>query len=325
MRRYSDPLDAIWLDLMDRLGWRVERTTQVYASWNGKGTLFISVPEDFDPDDCLAQMLLHELCHALVAGPGCLDKPDWGMENTDSRDLAQEHACHRLQAALTGPHGLRDMLRPTTDHRPYYEALPADPLRPGKDPAIVLAREGFIRGTQGPWAEPLADALKATAALADILRPHAAGTIWAESRPPHPTGMAPAESSQRSCGDCAWMTAERACQHAGVPVQADWPACLRWEAVFGEEACPSCGACCHRGFDVVDLDPDEALVTARPDWIDKDRWGLHLPRPDGHCVALNEDAPWRCTVYEQRPRNCAELEVRGSACLSARQRAGIGP
>lgn len=322
-RSYEDPLDAIWFRVAERLGWRIERTMEVYASWDGESVMRLSDPADMDPDDCVAQMLLHEVCHALIAGPKKLKARDWGLENIDDRDLVEEHATHRLQAALLGPHGLREMLEPSTEHRPYYKGLPADPLCPGTDPAIPQAQEGWIRATQGAWAPLIQDALVATAALAAVMRPWAGNSMWAETRRPHPTRLHPGERGER-CGTCAWNQGGHCLQVDG-DVEPDWPDCLRWETPFGSEQCADCGACCHRGFDVVDVEEDEALATSHPHWLTRDRAGLHLERPGGFCPALNQEAPWRCAVYADRPRNCAELVVRGSACLQARRRAGVGP
>ena len=97
---YEDPLSLIWRSCAQGLGWRVERSAEVYASWDGRGTLRISDQAGMDPDDSVAQLILHEICHALVEGPAGLALPDWGLENVDSRDLVREFACHRLQAAL---------------------------------------------------------------------------------------------------------------------------------------------------------------------------------------------------------------------------------
>ena len=180
---YVDPVDQIWLTCAARLGMNIARSEDVFASWNGIDTLTISTPEGFDPDDCLAQMILHELCHALVEGPEGLLQPDWGLENIDRRDLIREHACHRLQARLLAPHGLRVMLGPTTEHRPYYDALPADPLADGEDPAISPAREGFTRACSGPWAATIAQALAATASIAVAVHGFAAGSLWAAAAP----------------------------------------------------------------------------------------------------------------------------------------------
>lgn len=68
-RVYRDPLDELWLACAAEVGLRVRRTADAYASTDGRGTLSISTPEHLDADDCLAQMVFHELCHALVQGP----------------------------------------------------------------------------------------------------------------------------------------------------------------------------------------------------------------------------------------------------------------
>ena len=73
----------------------------------------------------------------------------------------------RLQAALLAPHGLRRFLAVTTDWRSVYDALPSDPLV-GEAEEVMLAKRGYERATQGPWASVLGEALEATAALAQI-------------------------------------------------------------------------------------------------------------------------------------------------------------
>src|SRR5690606_12500853 len=122
----------------------------VYAAWDGASVLTLSTPDDFDPDDSLAQLIYHEICHSLIAGPRGRTLPDWGLSNTDDADLVYEHACHRLQAALAMPYGLRDFFAVTTDWRPYWDALPRDTLADGEDPAIPLAREGYRRSQLEP-------------------------------------------------------------------------------------------------------------------------------------------------------------------------------
>lgn len=182
--RYQDPLDLIWLHVAERLGMTVSRSEEVYASWDGKGGLVLASAEHFDPDDSLAQMILHEICHALVEGPEGYRRPDWGLNNTDDRDLLREHACQRLQAALTAPYGLRRLLAPTTDHRAYYDALPADPLAEADDPAILPARAGFARAQENFWAEAITAGLSATAAIAAVVAPFAnLQSIWSNFEP----------------------------------------------------------------------------------------------------------------------------------------------
>ncbi len=176
---YSDPVDIIWIETARRLGVRVVRSAEVFASWSGDGTLTLSTPAEMDPDDSLAQLVFHELCHALVEGPQGQGLPDWGLENVDDRDAVREHACHRLQAALAGAHGLRAFFAVTTDWRAYWDLLPADPLADGDDPAIPIARQAYRRATEGPWSAALADALRATASIAAAVAPFAAeSSLW---------------------------------------------------------------------------------------------------------------------------------------------------
>ncbi len=170
----------IWQEASARVGIRIERSDHVFASYDGKGTLTLCNEDCFDPDDSLAQFIFHELCHALVAGDNALSQQDWGMSNTDARDLPQEHACHRLQAQLADRHGLRALFGVTTDHRPFWDALGAHPMQGSPDdPSIALAARGFERSRRAPWLQPLDEALRASARIADLLRDRApSGSLW---------------------------------------------------------------------------------------------------------------------------------------------------
>jgi hypothetical protein len=165
---YLDPLDAIWLTVADRIGFRVERSAEVYASTDGKGVMTIGDPTTLDPDDCLAQMILHELCHSLIEGTESLAVPDFGLDNETERDLVREHACLRLQAWLTEKHGLRRVLAPTTDFRSYYDELPEDPLADDDDPATRAAKLGAERSGEPPWTPHLREGLEATAKVLEV-------------------------------------------------------------------------------------------------------------------------------------------------------------
>jgi hypothetical protein len=187
---YLDPLDAIWLTVAHRIGFRVERSAVVYASTDGAGVMTIGEPSTLDPDDCLAQMILHELCHSLVEGAESLGVPDFGLDNESERDLVREHACLRLQAWLTGKHGLRRILAPTTDFRSYYDQVPDDPFADDSDPATAEAKLGAARSEQAPWAPHLQDGLVATTKIMKIVsglgacdpaRPKP--PIWSELKP----------------------------------------------------------------------------------------------------------------------------------------------
>lgn len=341
--RYVDPVDEIWLAAAKRLGLRIERSDAVYASYDGQGLLTLSERRHFDADDSLAQLIFHELCHALVSGDGAMRSPDWGLCNTDGSDLVREHACHRLQAALSARHGLRDFFAVTTEHRAYWDALPRDPLAqaPGAhaDPAIELARAAWLRARRGAWGETLQTALSATQAIASAVRPFAAeDSLWRSTRPLHRSGFPLGDDPAQRCAECAWLIAK---PHAtprcrmtrsgvrpqAVRVELEDRACERFEPRFGEDPCASCGACCREGFDLVPVRAREPMALRHRDLLQRDRHGLHVPRPGGRCVALTGDGargrPYRCRVYEERPRSCAEFEPASDACLEARRRVGL--
>jgi hypothetical protein len=179
LHTYQDPLDVVWLNAAGGMGMRIERDAEVFASWDGSGVLRIGVPETLDPDDCLAQMILHEACHGLIEGPDSFTLPDWGLQIDNPAHRIREHACLRLQAALTTPFGLRDFLAATTTFRRYYDQLPPDPLQEDGDPAVAIALTGFQLATRGPWAEPISTALMLTSRIAEIVRPFAtADSLW---------------------------------------------------------------------------------------------------------------------------------------------------
>ena len=178
-KTYDDPLSLVWIHAAQRMGIRIERSAEVNASWNGDGVLTIGTADTLDPDDCLAQMVLHELCHALCEGPESLKLMDWGLDNFNPAKKVHEHACLRLQAALADPYGMRSFFASTTMFRSYYDRLPADPLAAGDDPAIALALPGWDRATSGPWAPALDDALRRSAHIAQALHGVTKeGSLW---------------------------------------------------------------------------------------------------------------------------------------------------
>src|SRR4051812_28829652 len=112
-------IEAIWITAAARIGFRVERTNDAYASSDGRGTIVIGTGALLDADDAVAQLVFHEICHAITEAPRGLPLPDWGLENADGRDVVREHACLRLQAHLADRHGLRALMAPTTEYRAY--------------------------------------------------------------------------------------------------------------------------------------------------------------------------------------------------------------
>jgi hypothetical protein len=347
--RYQDPLDLIWLACARELDIDVVRSGEVYACFDGERVLTLSSHEHFDADDSLAQLIFHELCHALVAGERGQGQVDWGMENVDARDLTQEHACHRVQSALADRHGLRDFFAVTTEHRAYWDALPIDALGPADDPAIPLAREAFERATQGRWAAPLERALARTAALAETMRALDLPTdsLWRRTRRLHASGFPCADEHTNTCGDCAWghgrqdnlrcrqLESLRNDARRGPTrgkLHTSLPGCVRFEPRLVSASCAGCGACCREGFDRVELSQREHTRRAGAGLLRLvvvDGFGPHVPRPDGLCVALDRRAAglaepsYSCSIYPERPQACADFAIAGDACLTARRRVGL--
>lgn len=336
--RYEDPLDAIWIKAAADLGLRIVRSAEVFASYDGKGTLTISEANEFDADDCLAQMIFHEICHWLVAGRRGSQLEDWGLSNIDDRDLVYEYAAIRVQASLSQPFGLRPFMAITTDWRPYWDALPFDPLSEGDDPAIELAREGAHLARLEPFKGVLDRALAATATIGDLVRDVAdEDSLWKQTTLRHRLGSLVSADAALCCGGCAWAFesgASVSCrQHLdgdgnAASVGADERACDRWEWKISIEDCGTCGACCREGFHVVDVAEEDPFREKHPELVQLRGEGEYcVPRPGGVCVALEGDgasgAPYRCRFYEDRPSNCREFEVAGEACLVARRRVGL--
>ncbi len=176
---YDDPLDLIWLSAAKQVGIHVERSSEVFASWDGRGTLLIGEPETLDADDSLAQLIFHEMCHFLVEGPEAWSQADWGL---GSAPKEHEFACLRLQASLADPYGLRWVLASTTDFRTFYDQLPRDALR-GEDASAVMAREGFGRAQHSPWSEAIHSALQRTLEIARVVQPLALpSSVWSRAQ-----------------------------------------------------------------------------------------------------------------------------------------------
>lgn len=334
---YRDPLDEIWLTAAEKIGFRVTRSSEVYAATDGAGELVIATNDTMDADDSLAQMIFHELCHSLVEGPDALKRVDWGLDNETDRDVPREHACLRLQATLAGEHGLRHVLAPTTEHRAFYDSLGGTPLAAGREATSVLARQGLQRANKAPWGPHLGDALAATAAIVRLTmgaaraRPEAR-SIYAGEVPAavHPVGSAEAPNPGHGCGDCAWRFAgrggaSRCRQHGDAKVDAAWPACVRWEAPLD---CQDCGACCREAYTAVEVKPREPAATKLAHLIVRDGRHRYLLRTDhGRCVGLdgghNTAEQYACRVYDDRPRTCHDFENGSRNCLDARRAVGL--
>ncbi len=302
-------IDRIWIDCAARLGVPVARGGDAYVHWDTR-TLHIADDAELDADDTVAQLVLHEICHWLVEGEAARQVADWGLDNTDDRDADRERAAVRLQAHLTGGHGLRGALFPTTVVRAFFESLPHDALgRPGAaDPSVAMAHAAAARAARRPFRDPLAEALAATAAALDLARHRVSGRALAGAGDP------------RTCGGCAWRTDGGFCRVAGSrhPVADGEPACAAHEPALD---CFACAACCRDAFDSVTVGARD-LVRKRHPALVVDRGSYREIRRDGdHCAAL--DGALRCTIYDDRPRTCRDFAVAGRHCLTARRRLGL--
>lgn len=322
--RYEDPLDTLWLETARRIGLRVRRSAEVFAATDGEGTLTVGASATLDPDDSLAQMIFHELCHSLVEGAESFEVEDWGLDNIDDRHRDNEYACLRTQAALGRRYGLDVFFAPTTEHRAFYDALGSDPIS-GEDPSVPMARRALSRATRDPWGPHLEAALCATRQLLETLAPFARAPSLASTLRPlparHPTGLALHPASDGRCGGCAWRS--ETCLQVSAAVDPAWPACERFEATV---ACEDCGACCRQAYNQLELEPDDPFVDTHADLVSREQGRLVLLRIDGRCPPLTGDgsaaAPYRCRLHDARPRTCRDFERAGENCLEARRRVG---
>ena len=81
-----------------------------------------------------------------------------------------------------------------------------------------------------------------------------------------------------------------------------------------EVTCASCEACCCR------LEVFLITDTGVPDnFVETDRWGgRRMARlDDGWCAALDRNT-MRCTIYEQRPKICRDLQAGEYECIAER-------
>jgi hypothetical protein len=319
-------VDEIWRDAAAEIGFRVERTLDAYASSDGRGVIAIGADATLDGDDAFAQLVFHELCHAITEGEGALARPDWGLDNVAAHAV-REHACLRVQAAISGRFALRALMTPTTDYRAYYAALPADPLAACEDEAAAMAAAAVARFDASGWRGPIEAALGASAAL-----------IGRGATRLHPLGF-PLGPAAETCGSCAWLyvggrggAVPRCRQTApavgdGARTAPEHPACARWEQPVD---CRSCGACCREAYHSVTVSVRDPVVWQEPELIVRNGHRFEIRREGSRCAALEVlPAPgpsgpaYRCTIYEHRPHACREFAAGGRHCLEARRRVGL--
>jgi Fe-S-cluster containining protein len=298
-------IEGLWVTAATRLGWRVQRTEQAYATSDGRGTISVGVADSLDPDDSVAQLVFHELCHGIVEGPAGWTRPDWSLRNDDDdpEQVVREHACLRVQIALCEQFGLRKLMAPTTVYRAYHDSIVGDPLV-GPDPAAGLARAALERPESAPWLATVRAALAATLGLLQPGGPKvtaSASTADLDAGPPrpeplHPVGFAwgPAD---RTCGDCAWIhrggrgrPVHRCRQsargeEAGARTEPDLRACVRFEPPV---VCQDCGACCREAYHSVTVAMRDPVVWKQPALIVRHGHRFEIRRENDRCAALED-------------------------------------
>lgn len=327
--RYDDPLAQVWIAAARRIGLRVVRTPDAYAATDGAGTLAIGDADVLDPDDSLAQMIFHELCHSLVEGEDSFGKPDWGMDNTGPDHDYREHACLRTQWVLAGRHGLRGVFAPTTDFRAFWNTLAGDVLADRNDPSVRLAVAALRRASLPPWAPALGEALVASSRIAAEVARFSAepASLWRLVEPApasHPTGLPPGAAG--SCGTCAWRAGTK-CRQADARVEQAWPGCERFEAALD---CQTCGACCREAYHSVEVGRRDPVRKKQPGYVVDRGTYLEVLRDGGRCAALHGGVVeagtvtrYHCVIYDDRPRTCRDFTLGSAHCLTARRRVGL--
>lgn len=324
----------MWIGTARRIGLRVVRTPDAYAMTDGNGTLAIGDDATLDADDSLAQMIFHELCHSLVEGEDSFARADWGMDNTGPDHDWREHACLRVQWVLTGRHGLRKLLAPTTDFRAFWDQLSGDVLADRTDRSVQAAIAGIRRADLPPWAPALNEALAATVRIAQEAAKLATepDLLWhgvAPPPPPHPSGL-PAGSADGTCGSCAWRFTQRGvakCRHTNGKLDDAWPACERYEPALD---CQTCGACCRAAYHSVEVHARDPVVRKQPGFIIDRGTYLEIRREGDRCAALaggevvdDKLTRFHCVIYDDRPRTCRDFTLGSAHCLTARRRVGL--
>lgn len=324
----------MWVGTARRIGLRVVRTPDAFAATDGNGTLAIGDDNVLDADDSVGQMVFHELCHSLIEGEDSFARADWGMDNTGPDHDWREHACLRLQWVLTGRHGLRTLFAPTTDFRAFWDQLSGDVLADRTDRSVQAAILGLRRAELPPWAPHFAEALAATARIAQeaaklTIEPD---VLWrGVTAPParHPTGLPAGESGER-CGSCAWRFEQRGvarCRHTNAKLDDTWAACERYEPALD---CQTCGACCRAAYHSVEVQKRDPVIKKQPSYIVDRGTYLEIRREGDHCAALaggeledGKQTRFHCVIYDDRPRTCRDFTLGSGHCLTARRRVGL--
>lgn len=336
-------IDALWVDCARRAGFTVVRGEDAYAS-TSRATMTIGAPHTLDADDCLAVLVLHELCHGLVEGPERWQAPDFGLDNTSDDDRAREYAALRLQAYFADRQALRAWFFPTTEWRPYYDDLPPGdpfmlaPFSPPTETSVIAAAKAGVATAKQLGVYAAID--RAVAGTLEIARSQ---RITAASPGRHPISGPlidwrhqdlRAETQKAAhmptCGGCAWAAPDRfgkrrCVVHAkwnvpGPRVRNDVPGCIRFEKPLD---CQTCGACCREAYQAVQIPKNDPFISLHPELVAREKGRVFVIRQGKRCSQLEGPSPYGCRVYQERPITCREFQNGEANCLLARRRVGL--
>lgn len=326
-KKYFDPLDQLWINTAEKIGFSIKRSDDAFATYDGEDTLYLATSKELDQDDSLAQMILHEICHSLIEGATSFRMRDWGLENESYENAEREHACLRLQAFLLGRHGLRQVFAPTTDHRSFYDALEENPLENINDKSVRLAKLGVQSSTKTPWNPHLDLALKTTETMIRLTLDvagdlnHSLFDLLEDAPPPHDTKLLGRLS--HTCEECVWFENDE-CKQSKETTQSHSQACERFESDID---CQNCGACCGKAYHSVTVDQSESAISKYPELFVKRSDYIELKRKNGSCIALggsiDKKQSHACNIYKDRPSCCREFTLGSPNCLEARRRVGL--
>ena len=118
-------IEAVWRAAVEQLGFAVVRTNEAYATSDGRGAIAIGVDAALDGDDAFAQLVFHELCHAITQGQAAMRNLIGGSTTFPSTSFASTPACgcrrrsHRRSACARRWPRRRRIARTTTRCRHY--------------------------------------------------------------------------------------------------------------------------------------------------------------------------------------------------------------
>ena len=334
--RYADPVDEIWLAAAKRLGLEVRRSDGAYAAYDGQGVLTLAERK--------------RLRRRRLAGaadlPRALPRAGRGRARCVARLGPVQHRRPRSRARARvpprcRPRSARAMACATSSRSPPITArtgtrCPAIRSRRRRrgDPAIELARAAWQRARRGRVGETLHAALAATRRSLGGAAVRGAGLAVA-----HDSAAAPQRLPAAARRVAALRRLRLAVPGGGQAGRAALPHDARRRRPTGRARRARATVACER-FEpqarrgrMCELrrvlprrfrsrararartdgaTPSTTLADATPRFA---RAAARRVVASRSMATARPTRPYRCRVYADRPRACAEFELAGDACL----------